>query len=212
MSAPASLITDILPRGPGRLLDLGGGRESARGAFEGLGYQYVSVDLESQASGVPRVIADAHHLPLRSDSFDVVVSKDTLEHFCNPREAVAEVRRVLRPGGHFAIWVPFLHGFHSTDYYRYTPLGLRYLLADFEVEMLDSPRGVVSANGTLAEAALRRLGAERLGALVRSVANRIDGVITAHLRQPSSVAAGYRVLARKPGDTSRCARRRDASA
>jgi ubiquinone/menaquinone biosynthesis C-methylase UbiE len=42
---------------------------------------------------------DAESLDLAGDTFDAVVSLFALMHFPNPRAALAEMRRVLRPGG-----------------------------------------------------------------------------------------------------------------
>jgi len=43
----------------------------------------------------------AEYLPFESDKFDVVVCVDVLEHVEDPREAIAEISRVLKPGGFF---------------------------------------------------------------------------------------------------------------
>lgn len=47
--------------------------------------------------------ADAHNLPLACESFDVVVCNGVLPHFENRRMALAELARVLRPGGLLAV-------------------------------------------------------------------------------------------------------------
>lgn len=51
----------------------------------------------------PRMVVDAHALPLRTSSIDVVVQAFILQHLIDPARALAEVRRVLRPGGHLGI-------------------------------------------------------------------------------------------------------------
>ena len=43
----------------------------------------------------------AEALPWEDSSFDVVVCVDVLEHVKNPRQAIAEIARVLKPGGLF---------------------------------------------------------------------------------------------------------------
>jgi glycosyltransferase involved in cell wall biosynthesis/SAM-dependent methyltransferase len=50
--------------------------------------------------------ADAHALPFRDQSFDRVLMTEVLEHLEDDRRALAEVHRVLRPGGILALSVP----------------------------------------------------------------------------------------------------------
>lgn len=47
-------------------------------------------------------------LPYPEDSFDLVLHSDTLEHVSDPVRALAECRRVLRPGGFCAFTVPII--------------------------------------------------------------------------------------------------------
>ena len=49
--------------------------------------------------------ADAQRLPLRDDTIDAAVSMAVLQMVPNPAAAVAEIARVLRPGGRLAIMV-----------------------------------------------------------------------------------------------------------
>jgi len=49
------------------------------------------------------VIADVHKLPFPNRSFDIVSAIETLEHVQNPHEALAEIKRVLKPGGFLII-------------------------------------------------------------------------------------------------------------
>ena len=61
-----------------------------------------------RAAGMPVVRAVAGHVPFADDSFDVVVCVWVLEHLVDPLGAFLEVRRVLRPGGHFIFLTPNL--------------------------------------------------------------------------------------------------------
>jgi SAM-dependent methyltransferase len=49
---------------------------------------------------------DATKLPFASASFDVVITSEVLEHITDDTAAIAELVRVLRPGGVFAATVP----------------------------------------------------------------------------------------------------------
>ena len=61
------------------------------------------IDLE-RFKGVLR--GDATKLPFADGSFDVVITSEVLEHIQDDVAAIAEMVRVLKPGGHFAATVP----------------------------------------------------------------------------------------------------------
>ena len=52
--------------------------------------------------------ADVRRLPYRDQTFDLVYSMGTIEHFPEYRAAVAEIYRLLKPGGRAVIGVPNL--------------------------------------------------------------------------------------------------------
>jgi SAM-dependent methyltransferase len=57
-------------------------------------------------SGLRGVASDVRRLPFRDGSFDAVYSMGTIEHFRDPETALAEIHRVLRPGGRAVVGVP----------------------------------------------------------------------------------------------------------
>lgn len=54
-------------------------------------------------SGMGTVRGDAADLPFDDDAFDVVWAIESLEHLVDKRHFVADVARLLRPGGRFAL-------------------------------------------------------------------------------------------------------------
>jgi ubiquinone/menaquinone biosynthesis C-methylase UbiE len=117
--------------GPGmRVLDLGSG--NGRHAFEVLrrGGDVVAVDTDRaglaevrgmfaamraageippRPGGAPAagcLQADARRLPFPDGSFDRVIAAEVLEHVQDDDAAMAEIARVLRPGGSAAVTVP----------------------------------------------------------------------------------------------------------
>lgn len=62
---------------------------------------------EAPASAKAQVVAgDALALPYPDASFDCVIASEILEHVPDDRTAIAELTRVLRPGGTLAVTVP----------------------------------------------------------------------------------------------------------
>jgi SAM-dependent methyltransferase len=117
-----------------RVLDAGAGECIYRPLFSRR--RYIAVDRAIGDGGWDYghldATADLGRLPFPDASFDWAICTETLEHLARPREALNEIRRILRPGGGIAISVPFLQPLHQEphDYFRYTPHGLRAMLAD----------------------------------------------------------------------------------
>jgi len=66
--------------------------ELARKEFSGLAIQWMQADIQV--------------LPFADRTFETVVSCETIEHVPSPSRAVAELARVLRPGGHLVLTTP----------------------------------------------------------------------------------------------------------
>ncbi len=76
---------------------------------------------------------------LADESFHVVVCTEVLEHTLNPFGAVAEMYRLLKPGGVLLLTTPFDFRIHGPlpDCWRFTEHGLRVLLKQFEIDELE---------------------------------------------------------------------------
>lgn len=123
----------------GTVLDVGGGdgrryRESLRNAAT-----YQSLDLNEALH--PDIIGSAENIPLSANSIDSILCTQVLEHVPYPERVLAEIHRVLKPGGKALITVPQLNELHEEphDYFRYTCFGLKRMLHDagFQVTALE---------------------------------------------------------------------------
>lgn len=72
------------------------------------------------------IVAPAERIPLPANTVDLVITQETLEHVADPIRAMAEITRVLKPGGTLYLQVPFTIGFHPGphDYWRFTREGI----------------------------------------------------------------------------------------
>ena len=113
--------------GPGQLLDIA--PPAGQGAAA-----YFSKAQVSTLDADP-----AFHATDPAGSFDWIVCTEALAHLPDPFAAVAEIRRLLKQGGHAFVTVPLNVGIdrRPADFWRFTEHGLRALLQDFTILSLE---------------------------------------------------------------------------
>jgi SAM-dependent methyltransferase len=125
----------------GRLLDIGCGTKPWREAFAPHVREHVGIDHEQTLHGLQSVdiVSDAYAVPLPDGSADAILLTEVLEHLERPGDALAECRRLLRPGGHLIVTAPFSWPLHEEprDFFRYSPYGLRHLCEQAGLEVVE---------------------------------------------------------------------------
>lgn len=131
------------------VLNIGAGGDVAE-VLKQAGIKAQSVDVDS--ARLPDIVANIENLSDFGDaSVEAAVCVEVLEHVEHPHRAVAELLRVLKPGGLVIGSTPFLLGIHDhpADYYRYTRYGLSHLFEGFEQVCLRERNGYFSAAAVL---------------------------------------------------------------
>ncbi len=144
---------EMRPQGVGRseVMDLGCGPGNSVDLFRSLdrSTRWIGLDLPRSPEVAARTRTDAEFrtfdgvsIPLEAASLDLVLSKQVLEHVERPAALLAEVGRVLRPGGYLVGSTSQLEPYHSLSQWNYTPLGLSRLFEESGLETLELRPGI----------------------------------------------------------------------
>lgn len=115
---------------------------SLRSSLEALGpSNYLGVDLE-MGPGVDRV-CDATELTsiFDSESFDLVISTEMLEHVWDWRAVISNMKNLVRPGGVMLMTTRSKgYGFHGApfDFWRYEVSDMQAIFSDMNIEALEN--------------------------------------------------------------------------
>ena len=111
----------------GRVLDLGCGDGKYKEIILTKASEYIGLDAYKHEN--VDVVADAAQLPFEAASFETIVCLQVLEHVKEPWQVVAEIARVLKPGGQVILNTPWQFPYHAypDDYYRFSGQALTYL-------------------------------------------------------------------------------------
>jgi SAM-dependent methyltransferase len=111
-------------------LDVGGRIQPYRPLLEGRLRRYVAVDL--RPTPLVNVVARGEQIPLASAQFDLVICTQVLEYVPQPGAVIAELHRVLKPGGRLLLSVPAASPRDADeDRWRFLPAALRQLMTPF---------------------------------------------------------------------------------
>ncbi len=122
----------------GRLLDLGCGISPYRTVLRAAG-EYVRMDIQFLHDEREDIVFyDGQHIPSDDEMFDSLLCTEVLEHVADLESAASEMYRVLRPGGHALLTMPFMweeHGYPN-DYRRLTLSGAEDVFTSKGFEVL----------------------------------------------------------------------------
>ncbi len=127
------------PGQPWRVLDLGCGAGGSVDAFRAADpeVEWIGLDVPGSPEARERTRTDAMFetfdgvaIPFADGHFDLVYCKQVMEHVRRPEPLLADVCRVLAPGGWFAGSTSQLEPFHSLSMWNFTPVGFERLLRD----------------------------------------------------------------------------------
>lgn len=127
-----------LDRLSGTVLDVGCGEMPFR-ALLGKNASYTGIDVpvagEFGMRRHPEILDfDGLHIPFPNGSFSHVLCTEVLEHTEDPEGLIAEMHRVLHPGGALVATVPFSARVHHApyDYHRFTKFRLARMFSSFD--------------------------------------------------------------------------------
>ncbi|SIR41200.1 Methyltransferase domain-containing protein [Bosea sp. TND4EK4] len=130
----------------GRVLDAGAGRMAWRSLLQARADEYMSMDYEPTHPDLSFQGDLRGGLPIDDGSVDTVFCCSVLEHIPEPWLAFAELKRIMRPGGHIILSVPFIYYLHGAphDYFRFTRHGVIAMAttAGFEIAELRTSGGI----------------------------------------------------------------------
>lgn len=124
----------------GRLLDVGCGKRPYALIYDRCVDTSIGTEVVFSPHGTSAadLICFAEDLPFPDQQFDTILCTEVLEHTRQPVQVMHEVARLLKPGGHLILSVPFIYPIHEAphDYWRFTAHGLAALCRDAGLELL----------------------------------------------------------------------------
>jgi SAM-dependent methyltransferase len=136
----------------GKTIDVGCGTMPFKPLIADGLISYDGLDLYPSPGIQDVIIGNVQDMSMLSDAlYDSAICLEVLEHIPDPRPALEEIWRILKPGGTLIFSVPHLSRLHEVphDYYRFTSYGLQHLLrkTGFDIEILQVKGGILSFVG-----------------------------------------------------------------
>lgn len=139
-------VRAFMPPLSGDVLDVGCGQSPYRFLLDKTKTRYHGIDIADAEkfdySNSEITPFNGKDIPFGDNSCDAIVCTEVLEHVFDHESLVAEMHRVLKPGGIGLITVPWSARYHYIphDYFRYTPSALKNIFGRFSSATI-TPRG-----------------------------------------------------------------------
>jgi SAM-dependent methyltransferase len=130
-----------------RVLDAGAGGCDYKVHFSHSNYESTDITVGFSRPGESHTyISELHNIPIRDNTYDVIVNTQVLEHVEYPQRVINEFIRVLKPNGRLFLTTPQSWGIHMAPYhfYNFTRYGLESLFknAGFEIRSISPIGGI----------------------------------------------------------------------
>lgn len=128
--------------------------EGAKPYFKKATVQTLDIDPSSGSTYIADICKN-NQKTIPSDTFDLVVCTEVLEHTLQPFDAATEIERIVKPGGYIFVSVPFNLRIHGPlpDCWRISEYGLRALFKSFDIislnELKDEERFLMPVHYTM---------------------------------------------------------------
>jgi SAM-dependent methyltransferase len=122
----------------GKLLDIGCGNKPYQQIVVSSVDEYIGCDIVQSSEKKVDILCDATNIPLPDESFNTIISTQTIEHLSEPQLLINEAYRLLKQNGIFILSGPMYWPLHEEpyDFFRFTKYGFRYIItkAGFTIE------------------------------------------------------------------------------
>ena len=197
-----------LDQGKPAVLDLGCGDGRAvdqiAAALPSASYDGVDIETSPEVNSRTRDDARFHtfdgiQLPFGDGTFDIVFTQQVMEHVRHPDALIAEVQRVLKPGGFFVGSASGLEPYHSWSIFNLTHYGLFRVIEDNGLTLEQMRPGIDGMAMLFRQLSMRKIGGFSLAYWSLALLARFRGMDARQRNYLKLRFAGHLCfLARKP--------------
>ncbi|MGH1352626.1 MAG: class I SAM-dependent methyltransferase [Methyloligellaceae bacterium] len=121
----------------GKVLDVGGGKNADYRPWLNC-ETYESINTDENMEPTWKVLENGEW-PVTPESYDTVISFNTLEHIYDAKNTLKQMNKSLKKGGELLVTTPFLYPIHGCpdDFFRPTPSWYRHALSETDFDKIN---------------------------------------------------------------------------